>query len=223
MRYRVLRSLDWRVVAAALALATPPAIALAQTPATPPAATPGELAGWNKICYADPAGAQTCTILFQVVAETGQLVAQASINSRAGQPQMIFQSWIISSPGVYVGAGMRLQIDNNTPTDIPFAICDATYCIAESQIDMNFINALKAGNQMVMSAMIRQSGTQPRQIDLPVTLRGFTAAFDGPGLNEAQAQALTDQLNQALQDRAEAARQRLIDQQQQFATPPATP
>jgi hypothetical protein len=134
---------------------------------------------------------------------------------------MIFQAWIISSPGIYVGAGIRLQIDTNTPTDLPFAICDATYCIAESQIDANFINALKAGGQMVLSAMIRQADAAPRQIDLPVTLRGFTAAYDGAGLNEAQAQALTDQLNQALQDRAAAARQRLIEQQQQFATPPA--
>jgi invasion protein IalB len=183
--------------------------------------TAGDLAGWNKICYTDAAGAQSCTVLFQIVAETGQLVAQASINSRAGQPNMVFQAWIISSPGIYVGAGIRLQVDTNTPTDIPFAICDATYCIAESQIDNNFINGLKAGGQMMLSAMIRQADAQPRQIDLPVTLRGFTAAYDGPGLNEAQAAALTEQLNQALQDRAAAARQRLIEQQQQFATPPA--
>ncbi len=216
MRDRLLRVLDWRVIAAASVLAMGPSVAPAQTP------TAGELAGWNKICYADPAGAQTCTILFQVVADTGQLVAQASINTRAGQANMIFQAWIISSPGIYVGAGMRLQVDTNQPTDIPFAICDATYCIAETQIDANFITGLKAGGQMMMSAMIRQGGAEPRQIDLPVTLRGFTAAYDGAGLNEAQAQALTDQLNQALQDRAAAARQRLIEQQQQFVTP-ATP
>ena len=217
MRDRVLRLMDWRVIATASVLAVGPTVAPAQQPAAPAA---GDLAGWNKICY-DAAGAQSCTVLFQIVAETGQLVAQASINSRAGQPNMVFQAWIISSPGIYVGAGIRLQVDTNTPTDIPFAICDATYCIAESQIDNNFINGLKAGGQMMLSAMIRQANAQPRQIDLPVTLRGFTAAYDGPGLNEAQAAALTEQLNQALQDRAAAARQRLIQQQQQFATPPA--
>ncbi len=221
MRDRVLRLMDWRVIATASVLAMGPTVAPAQTPATPATPTPGELAGWNKICYTDATGAQSCTVLFQVVAETGQLVAQASINSRAGQPNMIFQAWIISSPGIYVGAGFRMQIDTNTPTDIPFAICDATYCIAETQIDANFVNALKAGDQMILSAMIRQADAQPQQIDLPVTLRGFTAAYDGAGLNEAQAQALTEQLNQALQERAAAARQRLIDQQQQFATPPA--
>jgi invasion protein IalB len=216
MRDRVLRLVDWRTIAAASVLAMGPTVSAAQQ--TP---TAGELAGWNKICYADAAGAQSCTVLFQIVAETGQLVAQASINSRAGQPNMVFQAWIISSPGIYIGAGIRLQVDTNTPTDIPFAICDATYCIAESQIDANFVNGLKAGNRIMLSAMIRQADAQPRQIDLPVTLRGFTAAYDGAGLNEAQAQALTEQLNQALQDRRLAIREQLIQQQQQFATPPA--
>jgi invasion protein IalB len=191
-----------------------PTVAPAQQPATA-----GALGGWNKICY-DAGGTQSCTVLFQIVAETGQLVAQASINSRAGQPNMVFQAWIINQQGVYVGAGIRITVDANAPTDIPFAICDATYCIAERQVDNSFVNALKAGNNMSVSAMIRQPNGQPQQVDLPVTLRGFTAAFDGPGLDEAQAAALTEQLNQALQDRAAAARQRLIQQQQQFATPP---
>ena len=216
MRDRVLRLMDWRVIAAASVLAMGPTVA----PAQQAAPTAGDLAGWNKICYADAAGAQSCTVLFQIVAETGQLVAQASINSRAGQPNMVFQAWIINQQGVYVGAGIRIMVDTNAPTDIPFAICDATYCIAERQVDNNFVNALKAGNNMSVSAMIRQPNGQPQQVDLPVTLRGFTAAFDGPGLDEAQAAALTEQLNRALQDRAAAARQRLIQQQQQFATPP---
>ena len=217
MRDRVLRLMDWRTIAAASVLAMGPTVSLAQQPAAP---TAGDLAGWNKICY-EAGGAQSCVVLFQIVAETGQLLAQASINSRAGQPNMVFQAWIISSPGIYIGAGIRLQVDTNTPTDIPFAICDATYCIAESQIDANFVNGLKAGSQIMLSVMIRQADAQPRRIDLPVTLRGFTAAYDGAGLNEAQAQALTEQLNQALQDRREAIRQQLIQQQQQFATPPA--
>jgi invasion protein IalB len=207
MRDRVLRLMDWRVIATASVLAMGPTVAPAQQPAAPTAGAP---AGWNKICYADPTGAQACTVLFQIVAETGQLV----------EPNMVFQAWIINQQGIYVGAGIRITVDANAPTDIPFAICDATYCIAERQIDNNFVNALKAGNNMSVSALIRQPNGQPQQVDLPVTLRGFTAAFDGPGLDQAQAAALTEQLNQALQDRAAAARQRLIQQQQQFATPP---
>jgi hypothetical protein len=56
-----------------------------------------------------------------------------------------------------------------------------------------------------------------------VSLSGFTAIFDGQGINAAQAQTQMEELNTALQRSAEAARQRLIDQQNTVAPVPAAP
>jgi invasion protein IalB len=111
--------------------------------------------------------------------------------------------------------GVRVQIDDNTPTDIPFEVCYAAplnRCYARVEINQAFVDQLKAGNEMSLLAISYENG---RTLSFPMSLAGFTAAYDGEptDLGDAEA-ALAD-------DRAAAdeARQRLIDMQNEAPSP----
>lgn len=226
---------DWRALLAAALLATAPTFALAQE-ATPPAegaapaaegapgdpATPAQsqvLEGWNKFCNPDPVTQEEgCVVVFRAYQETAEgvrMIGQVSLSFLISDPSQIVLS--ITVPiGVLLGPGIQLSVDEGEPAGTAYTICDPQYCYAESQVEPSFINRLKGGGELIVSFLVpdfENGGAQ--QLDLPVTLIGFTAAYDGPGRSPEEAQAL--------QDRAEAARQRLIEQQQQLNDAPAGP
>jgi hypothetical protein len=81
-------------------------------------------------------------------------------------------------------------------------------CYARVEIDAAFVDRLKAGSEMALLAISYENG---QTLSFPMTLAGFTAAYEGPATDIGAAEAaLAD-------DRAAAdeARQRLIDLQNQ--------
>lgn len=207
----------WHAVLAIAALALAPALAASPSHAqTAP--------GWNKFCVTQEGTTrEICSVVYQIVNDGGQFIAQAALNRETGQTGITFN--LMVRTGILIQPGIQVQIDQSAPTAFPILLCDANICIAETQVDDNFVRALKAGGMMTLSTLI-PAADQPngaRQANFPMTLVGFTATYDGAGLTQAQAQERQDELNQQLQDRAAAARQRLIEQQQQATTPPAAP
>ena len=83
-------------------------------------------------------------------------------------------------------------------------------CLGVREVGKDFIEALKAGGQMAIVAVNQAQ----QEMGLPLSLVGFTKAFEGEGLDPAGAQNAQNELNQALQQRAEEARRRLIERQQ---------
>jgi hypothetical protein len=75
------------------------------------------------------------------------------------------------------------------------------------------VNTVKPGKQLVILAM-NQAG---QQINFPISLAGFTKAYDGAGVdpNTPTGQAALDALQASLKAHADEVRQRLITQQQQ--------
>jgi invasion protein IalB len=200
--------LRWLLPAAA-------AMAVGAAGVTPAQAQQDFGGGWNKFCSTDAQGRQGCSVVYQLLTESGQFVAQISVNQVTGQEQIIFSIWIRTN--VLIEPGISVRVDQGTQGAIPYVLCDPNICIGEAQVDVNFVNSLKRGGTLMVSTVAPAADAPEgvRQQNYPITLRGFTAAYDGPGLTPAQAQARRDELNQALQDRAEQARQRLIDAQRQ--------
>jgi hypothetical protein len=56
---------------------------------------------------------------------------------------------------------------------------------------------------------------QGKPVNFDISLAGFTASYDGPGLDPAQAQANQQKLEDELKRKADAARQQLLELQQQ--------
>ena len=69
---------------------------------------------------------------------------------------------------------------------------------------------MRGGKQLVVLALSQRGQGVP----FPMSLAGFTKTYDGKGLDAKAAQQRQEDLNKALQARAEEARKKLIQQQQ---------
>jgi invasion protein IalB len=205
--------LDWRVLLAAILLSLSSVPAPAQQDVT-------DLQAWRKYCNPDPVTAEEgCAIIYDVYANASTVLARVSLSYLIANPANIIASiWLPT--GIFVDQGVLFQVDQNEPVLVPFRLCDPQICIAETdQIGLPIVNQMKAGARLTIAAIVPNQNAEggAQRIDLPITLVGFTAAYDGPGLGPEEARAQQEQLNAELQARAEAARQQLIEQQQALA------
>jgi len=200
---------------AAPAAAPAPAPA-APPPGPPPAAGPGDQPSWVKVCNTDPASKkELCLVIQELRAETGQFIASATIRRFTGDSKLSLIAAV--PPGMLIQPGIRVQIDTGKQSQIKYGICYANACYGELDIDDDFITSMKGGKQLIITALNQQA----KGVSFPMTLAGFTKAFDGKGLDPSEAQARQDSLNKALQARAEEARKKLIEQQQKESGTPA--
>jgi invasion protein IalB len=177
---RAMRFLPFAALAAAVALSAP-AMAEGTAPAAP--------SKWVKTCQADAATQkQSCTVMQRIVGPAGELVASVSVSQAAGDPNVQF---IVSMPlGLNIKAGLAAQIDDQKPLPLKFAVCLLDGCYAPAKSNAALVNALKAGGKLTIVAKSRAD----KPIALPVTLTGFTKAYDGEGLDVAAAKTQFDQL-----------------------------
>jgi hypothetical protein len=104
---------------------------------------------------------------------------------------------------------VALQIDGGDPTRVEYSICFPNACYAEAAIDAGFITRLKAGGKLQLTAYNQQG----KAVRFDMTLIGFTAAYDGAGLNPETIAQRQQDLQRQLEERAEAARARLVAEQ----------
>lgn len=190
------------IAAAFTAVLAVPGAAVAQTG---DAETP-----WIKMCNTDPgSNKELCLVIQEVRAETGQFIASATLRQFTGEDDMSLIAAV--PPGMLIQPGMRVQIDGGTQHELQFGICYPNACYGELKIKPGFVDEMKAGGQLTISALNQGE----KVVTFPLTLIGFTKVYDGEGLDPAGAEARQNELNAALQARAEEARRKLIEQQQQ--------
>ena len=164
--------------------------------------------GWYKVCSKQEEN-EICNVQFQSVASTGQLLTAVSLLEAKGNINgRKFQVTVPS--GRLIPPGVKVQIDENNPVTMPYAVCFPQRCIAEAQLDDNVIASLKNGGELTLTSTNFQSKENP----IKVTLSGFTAAFDGEPLQQDELEARQRQLQEELQKKAEEQRQRLQAEQE---------
>jgi len=114
-------------------------------------------------------------------------------------------------PGMLIQPGLRVQVDGGTQSEAKYTICFPNACIAEMVIDDTFVGGLKRGGKLVITTLNQQGKARP----FDLTLKGFTRVYDGEAIKPEELQAKQERLQSELQKRAEAARQKLIEQQRQ--------
>lgn len=203
---------------AAAALMLPAFGALAQeTPATPaeqPAATSDAAAAprdpkqnWLKVCDPLDDGKKAC-IMRQVVLANNQFIGSFLLRDDPGQESRLLA--VAAVPlGVLLPFGLTWQIDGGKPIRVPFMLCDPQSCATQLVINEAYVNSLKKGGVLKLTAKNRQN----KDLVVEINLAGFTAVYDG------EAQMTFDQFNQEttgqsalekqLQDRAEELRRQL--------------
>ncbi len=184
----------------ALAMVAPQTEAVAQADQQEPP--------WIKVCQTDTnTNKELCMVNKDIVAPTGQFIASASLRQITGEPAISLV--VATPPGMLLEPGMRAQIDGGQQYEVTYDICFPNLCFGDLAVNAEFINAMKAGGQLTISAL--NQGQQV--IAVPLSLIGFTKVYDGEGLDPAGGAEVQNELRKALQERAAEAAERLRQQQ----------
>jgi len=81
---------------------------------------------------------------------------------------------IIVPLGVYLPNGIGLQVDGREPRAAPFERCISDGCVVRAPITGTMLDQLKAGG----TANLILSGSPTQVVNIPISLSGFTAAFN---------------------------------------------
>lgn len=87
------------------------------------------------------------------------------------------------------------------PVDLRYSLCHASGCTAEIEADGAIVDQMKAGGGLMVVAM--NAAAQP--IGFPVPLDGFTEAFAGKPIDNAEYKKARGQLMAQIRDRQKAA------------------
>ncbi|HUH77272.1 MAG TPA: invasion associated locus B family protein [Devosia sp.] len=186
----------------------PAAEAPAADAAAAAAAAPGDASqNWLKVCDPLPDGQQAC-IMRQVVLANGQFLGSFLLRDDPGQESRLLA--VAAVPlGVLLPFGLTWQIDGAKPVRVPYMLCDPTSCATQLVINEQYVNSLKKGGKLKLTAKNRQN----QDLTIEINLAGFTNAYDGEAsLTFDQFRQETsgeNALEQVLQDRAEELRKQL--------------
>lgn len=155
---------------------------------------------------------------------TGMVLVSAAIREVEGQDK---KSLMIMVPlGMAIPAGVRAavysteqwekaskneKIDESSlkPVELKYSLCHPAGCTAEVEADGAFIDSLKKGGGIMILAL--NAGAQP--IGFPVPLSGFTAAFDGPPVDNTEYAKARGELMQAIRKRQQETAEKMRAEQ----------
>jgi len=104
--------------------------------------------------------------------KTGQRLLAVIIQPQAVEPKLAI---LLSLPhGLYLPAGTAFKIDDGEENRMLIETCDAEGCYASGGISEKMVAIMKKGEKMLIG--FQASNKKP--ITIPITLKGFTAAFD---------------------------------------------
>jgi invasion protein IalB len=140
----------------------------AAEPAPPPPAP------WGARCASTArTTAPDCVIEQRVVlSNSGQLLAAVTVRL---PPDSTTPVMMIQTPfGLHLPAGLKLAIDDKPIETLPLQTCDGGGCYAGNVVSPELLAALKQGTTLSITF---QDAAQ-RDIAVPVSLNGFTAAYE---------------------------------------------
>ena len=144
----------------------------------------------------------------QVVLANGQFLGSFLLRDDPGQESRLLA--VAAVPlGVLLPFGLTWQIDGAKPIRVPFMLCDPTSCATQLVINEAYVNSLKKGGTLKLTAKNRQN----EDLVITINLAGFTSTYDGDAAltfdEFRQETSGQNALEQVLQDRAEELRQQL--------------
>jgi invasion protein IalB len=170
----------------------PPAAQPAQPPAQPQPQQPAQAAPaqdlqvsytpWTKLCNPNQGGAKPiCLTIKEARLPSGEFLAGAAVLEQEGEQQKLFR---VTLPlGMQIAPGTRVIIDQDQPLPLAYFTCTPAGCMAQHQINPEFITKLKTGKQMTVQGINLQG--QAASYPLPVGAE-FAKANEGPPVDPRQ-------------------------------------
>lgn len=163
---------------------------------------------WLKLCDPLDDGKKVCVMRQVVMSSGGQFLGSFLLRDDPGQESRLLA--VAAVPlGVLLPFGLTWQIDGGKPVRVPFMLCDPQSCATQLVINEAYVNSLKKGGVLKLTAKNRQN----KDLVIDINLAGFTAAYDGEAnmtFEEFnQTSSGETQLQQSTEDLAEQLRRRL--------------
>jgi invasion protein IalB len=180
-----------------------------QASAPAPDATPND--NWLKVCDPLEGGKKAC-VMRQVVVVNGTFLGSFLLRDDPGQESRLLA--VAAVPlGVLLPFGLTWQIDGGKPIRVPFMLCDPQACATQLVINEAYVNSLKKGGKLKLTAKNRQN----QDLVIEIDLAGFTSVYDSETAltfdQYNQANSTPNALERVLQDRAEALRRQLAGEE----------
>ncbi|MCO6402806.1 MAG: invasion associated locus B family protein [Aurantimonas endophytica] len=174
-------------------------------------------AEWFKVCSSQGEN-EICNTQYTMVADTRQLITAINLIDVKGKVnQKVVQA--VVPTGRVIPAGVQMKIDTNAPVTLNYSVCFPDRCIAEAELTDALVASMKKGGQLTVTSINFQRQANP----IPITLSGFTGAYDGPPTAQPELAQRQQELNEALQKQAEERRKKFEDAQNAAKAAPETP
>jgi invasion protein IalB len=170
------------------------------------AANPAQ--NWLKICDPVADGKRACIMRQVVVTQNKQFLGSFLLRDDPSQESRLLA--VAAVPlGVLLPFGVTWQIDGGKPIRVPYMLCDPQSCATQLVVNEAYVNSLKKGGKLTLTAKNRKN----EDLVITINLAGFTGVYDGEAaltFDEFNKNASGEAaLEKILADRAEAARQKL--------------
>ncbi len=154
------------------------------------------ITGWFKTCNEVDEN-KVCNVQFRVVTREGnQLITSINLIEASGKVnRKIFR--VLVPTGRSLPPGIQVQVDGKRAVNIPYAYCRPQVCAAEAVLNDQLVKIFKAGGSLEITSLNFQS--KPNKV--PVTLKGFTAAFDGPAVKQEDPASREELLKKQLEEK----------------------
>ena len=84
-------------------------------------------------------------------------------------------------PVALIQPGVQIKIDDAEPTGVKYVVCTPGECLALGEINADFVGKLKKGGNLIITML----NPQGKPVNFDISLAGFTAVYDGPGIDPA--------------------------------------
>jgi invasion protein IalB len=141
----------------------------------PPAAAAGERVGdWMVRCDPPAEGRPKQCEMVQILSDKAG--KQDLLLIRLGYPptEADLLALIVVPLDVLLPPGLGLKVDGRDPVIVPIRHCDPNGCLAPWRPTPDDVAAMKAGRELLVLLRNREG----KQLGLPVSLKGFSAAHD---------------------------------------------
>lgn len=164
--------------------AAPAAEETAAAPSAPELYIGEVFTDWSRECVRRPEGsegADPCWIMQVLNDDNGRAFGKFSVRRLpAGAPAVAQADVAVSMELVpYLPAGLSLGVDKGLAKEYQYVFCmNATGCMTQPNLNGADIEAFKAGDVLNMGFVIVARANELATINSPISLKGFTAAWN---------------------------------------------
>nr|WP_256477830.1 invasion associated locus B family protein [Aurantimonas marianensis] len=164
-------------------------------------------AEWFKVCSTQGEN-EICNTQYTIIAATRQLLTAVNLIDVKGKVnQKVIQA--VVPTGRVIPAGVQMKVDDEKPQTLNYSVCFTDRCIAEAELTDAMVASMKRGKQMTVTSINFQRQANP----IPVSLSGFTQAYDGAPKAQPELAQRQKELDEALQKQAEERRKKFEEAQ----------